>query len=158
MGVTYRAHIFVGCEVNDEFFYELGSKSAYKCLRHGPQPDRFCGSCGTLCIAEAQKKWKAPMRAAADVAKKTPEQLWEIWCPEGGFASQTDKGKFGRWAFGYDNDRVLWGTVVASHWDEDARGGSLTFPELETAVNAVNIELSKFGAPDYARIHCILDA
>jgi hypothetical protein len=135
MGISYTAILFIGAEVPDDHFFTEG-KETFACYNHGVQTKKFCGDCGRQTDRTFEKLWTPEMQRAATQMNTTPELLWEKMSDDdGGLSYYSDKGKLGRWGFGYENDYIVYGTCVASAGGDDRPGceGQHLSPEEFTA-------------------------
>jgi hypothetical protein len=159
MSVNYTAYIFIGAEVPDDHFYEEGA-DAFTCRNHGVQTKKFCGDCGREGQRTFEYEWSPEMQRAATASNTTPELLWERIAPDGGMYIGDEKGKFGRWAFGYENDHIIFGTALASVGDDDRPGNDkavLTPEQVQAAIAAVRKEFKRYGIETPVKVHCIMD-
>jgi len=157
MSINFTAYLFVGSEVPDSHFYNRG-KEANLCWKHGAQPKSFCGDCGQRTTENYEHIWTPAMVKAASLEKLTPQEMWEKISPDGGF-SWTDSETFGRWSFGYNNEDVMYGTVIAYQRDDEQSNNpnsGCSLDEISKVVSEVSNQFSIFGIELPVQIKVIL--
>lgn len=149
MSLSYTSYVFIGTEISDRHFFTEGN-SIYCCYRHGKKNGKFCGDCGKKCSKETEKIWTLQMKKAAAIYNTTPAELWDEITGEGGGHCFPSDTLVGVWTFGYENEEILFGTVVAKAEDSSYRKSSNShilhddfihrFTEVTGAFSAFGIE------------------
>lgn len=144
MSVSYTAYIFIGAEVSEDHFWTEG-KETYRCRTHGPKPKKFCDDCGRACNRSVEQLWTEDMVKAAKTMNKTPEELWDHLCPDGGrwFGDKKDR-TFGLWTFDYEDKIPTWGICISSVGGDDHFGKKDSIVSLRAMAETISIVENNF--------------
>jgi hypothetical protein len=160
MGVSYRAYVFIGAEIDRGHFYGEGD-AQHTCRTHGVQIKPFCGDCGNRCQSEVDVIWTPAMINAANLYKMSPNDLWEqMGGEDGGLYYNQGKNRVGIWQFGYDSDQKMFGMAVAKKSDDDQHGtvkDTLTPDDLGGYLTQVKGAFSAYQIEEPIKIWAIQD-
>lgn len=159
MSINYTAYIFIGAVVPENHFFTEG-KETFTCQNHGVQVKKFCGDCGREGYRSVEQIWTPDLQKAATNFDTTPELLWEKMCPDGGMCFSGDRGEFGYWSFGYQNDFTVLGTAVARVAEDDQptkADARLSMDNIASALAMVRTAFDAYNIKTPVEVICVQD-